>query len=355
MTTPTTTRWRADQPTTNSWVLNCVSCVTLFWLGRTLADVDGQVRTSAVTATPDPACGRCLRLADGGYTLDAGADKTLPKVPGWLPRGPGKIKTPFGVAEEAAHHLRVSYPPSRANRTGIRSAPVAVWPRQQGPPVLHPPLRPMPPAQDGFPRRIQLLPGSHHPEGASLWTIGCAGWPGRLRRAAGAARRLAGAVMPGPDDVRGRRERDKLTIAEVCADLGISRRTFYEWRAKGRAPRCITLPNGSLRIRRSEYQRWLTVARGSRLMTAARPTTPGSTAPRSTRAARSPPTSALEGRRQALERRLPHRRAGRQLPERAADRRPERRSVQPATGRPTAWERKRPTPPGTSSPAPTST
>jgi len=42
-----------------------------------------------------------------------------------------------------------------------------------------------------------------------------------------------------------------------CADLGISRRTFYEWRAKGRAPRCITLPNGSLRIRRSEYQRWL--------------------------------------------------------------------------------------------------
>jgi excisionase family DNA binding protein len=63
--------------------------------------------------------------------------------------------------------------------------------------------------------------------------------------------------MSGPDDVRGRRERDKLTIAEVCVDLGISRRTFYEWRAKGRAPRCITLPNGSLRIRRSEYHRWL--------------------------------------------------------------------------------------------------
>ena len=62
---------------------------------------------------------------------------------------------------------------------------------------------------------------------------------------------------PALTSVRGRRERDKLTIAEVCADLGISRRTFYEWRAKGRAPRCITLPNGSLRIRRSEYQRWL--------------------------------------------------------------------------------------------------
>ena len=102
-----------------------------------------------------------------------------------------------------------------------------------------------------------VLPGSHHPEGESLWTIGCASWFGGLSRTTGAARRLAGAVMPGPDDVRGRRERDKLTIAEVCADLGISRRTFYEWRAKGRAPRCITLPNGSLRIRRSEYHRWL--------------------------------------------------------------------------------------------------
>ncbi len=62
--------------------------------------------------------------------------------------------------------------------------------------------------------------------------------------------------MPSAEQGRGTRERDKLTIAEVCADLGISRRTFYEWRAKNRAPRCITLPNGSLRIRGSEYQRW---------------------------------------------------------------------------------------------------
>jgi len=63
--------------------------------------------------------------------------------------------------------------------------------------------------------------------------------------------------MSGADEVGSRRERDKLTIAEVCADLGVSRRTFYEWRAKNRAPRCITLPNGSMRIRRSEYHRWL--------------------------------------------------------------------------------------------------
>jgi predicted DNA-binding transcriptional regulator AlpA len=56
---------------------------------------------------------------------------------------------------------------------------------------------------------------------------------------------------------RGSRPRDKLTKAGVCEGLDISRRTFCEWRAKNKAPKCITLPNGSLRIRRSEYQRWL--------------------------------------------------------------------------------------------------
>jgi predicted DNA-binding transcriptional regulator AlpA len=54
-----------------------------------------------------------------------------------------------------------------------------------------------------------------------------------------------------------RTARGTLTVAEICDDLGISRRTFYEWRAKNKAPRCISLPNGSLRVRRAEYQRWL--------------------------------------------------------------------------------------------------
>ena len=48
-----------------------------------------------------------------------------------------------------------------------------------------------------------------------------------------------------------------LTIAQLCKELGISRSTFYEWRAKGRAPRCIKLPNGQIRIRRAEFERWL--------------------------------------------------------------------------------------------------
>jgi excisionase family DNA binding protein len=50
---------------------------------------------------------------------------------------------------------------------------------------------------------------------------------------------------------------DRLTIAQLCMELGISRSTFYEWRAKGRAPRCIKLPNGQIRIRRAEFERWL--------------------------------------------------------------------------------------------------
>jgi excisionase family DNA binding protein len=48
-----------------------------------------------------------------------------------------------------------------------------------------------------------------------------------------------------------------LTVAEVCAALGIARSTFYDWRAKGTAPRCFKLPNGELRIRRSDFENWL--------------------------------------------------------------------------------------------------
>jgi predicted DNA-binding transcriptional regulator AlpA len=51
--------------------------------------------------------------------------------------------------------------------------------------------------------------------------------------------------------------RQHLTITEICEELGIARSTFDDWRTKGRAPRCIKLPNGQLRIRRPEFERWL--------------------------------------------------------------------------------------------------
>jgi len=54
-----------------------------------------------------------------------------------------------------------------------------------------------------------------------------------------------------------------LTLDRVLIELGeddkpLPKSTFHDWRAKGRAPRCLKLPNGSLRIRRSELERWLT-------------------------------------------------------------------------------------------------
>jgi excisionase family DNA binding protein len=51
--------------------------------------------------------------------------------------------------------------------------------------------------------------------------------------------------------------RKQLTIDEICSELNISRSTFYEWRAKGKAPRCLKLPNGEIRIPITEYESWL--------------------------------------------------------------------------------------------------
>ena len=48
-----------------------------------------------------------------------------------------------------------------------------------------------------------------------------------------------------------------LTVDDLCRELGIARSTFYDWRMARRAPRCIRLPNGSLRIRRTDLENWL--------------------------------------------------------------------------------------------------
>ncbi|MEU7693590.1 helix-turn-helix transcriptional regulator [Microbispora hainanensis] len=52
---------------------------------------------------------------------------------------------------------------------------------------------------------------------------------------------------------------DKLmTVPEILAELGgISRRTFYRWREIGKAPESFKLPNGEIRIYRSEFTAWL--------------------------------------------------------------------------------------------------
>ncbi|MEU3736580.1 helix-turn-helix domain-containing protein [Streptomyces sp. NPDC032198] len=48
----------------------------------------------------------------------------------------------------------------------------------------------------------------------------------------------------------------KLTLAEVLDEIGLSRAAFYRMRARGYAPKCLKLPNGQIRIRRSDLDAW---------------------------------------------------------------------------------------------------
>lgn len=50
-------------------------------------------------------------------------------------------------------------------------------------------------------------------------------------------------------------------LAELNADIPageqIARSTWQRWRATGRGPKVIRLPNGKLRIRRGDFEAWL--------------------------------------------------------------------------------------------------
>ncbi|MCI3225951.1 AlpA family transcriptional regulator [Streptomyces sp. NP-1717] len=48
-----------------------------------------------------------------------------------------------------------------------------------------------------------------------------------------------------------------LKLPEVLAELGMSRAAFYRMRARSQGPRLIKLPNGQLRVRRSDLDAWL--------------------------------------------------------------------------------------------------
>ncbi len=53
-----------------------------------------------------------------------------------------------------------------------------------------------------------------------------------------------------------------MTVPEVLTELGgVSRRTFYRWRELGNAPTGLKLPNGEIRIWRSEFTSWLETLR----------------------------------------------------------------------------------------------
>ncbi|MFC9317426.1 helix-turn-helix transcriptional regulator [Streptomyces nigra] len=50
---------------------------------------------------------------------------------------------------------------------------------------------------------------------------------------------------------------EMLSIDEVIAEIGVPRATFYRWRQLRKGPKAIKLPNGSVRIRRSDLERWI--------------------------------------------------------------------------------------------------
>ncbi|GGO55387.1 excisionase [Streptomyces daqingensis] len=47
-----------------------------------------------------------------------------------------------------------------------------------------------------------------------------------------------------------------LKLPEVLEEIGMSRAAFYRMRARGKAPRLVKLPNGQLRVRRSDLDDW---------------------------------------------------------------------------------------------------
>ncbi len=77
-------------------------------------------------------------------------------------------------------------------------------------------------------------------------------YDGTPRDTAASRRRRAAQGEAGPPP-----ESALLTVDQLCAELRISRSTFYDWRAKGKAPECIVLPNGSLRVQRDDLAEWL--------------------------------------------------------------------------------------------------
>ena len=48
-----------------------------------------------------------------------------------------------------------------------------------------------------------------------------------------------------------------LTVPEICARLGISLSTFYDWRQAHKAPPCLVLPNAQIRVRETDFAQWV--------------------------------------------------------------------------------------------------
>ena len=55
-----------------------------------------------------------------------------------------------------------------------------------------------------------------------------------------------------------------MTVPQILAELGgVSRRTFYRWRELEQGPAAFKLPNGELRVCRSDFVTWLRQLEGA--------------------------------------------------------------------------------------------
>jgi predicted DNA-binding transcriptional regulator AlpA len=50
---------------------------------------------------------------------------------------------------------------------------------------------------------------------------------------------------------------DFLTLDQFLDLMAVPRSTFFRWKALGQAPRHYKMPNRQIRIRRSEFESWL--------------------------------------------------------------------------------------------------
>lgn len=62
---------------------------------------------------------------------------------------------------------------------------------------------------------------------------------------------------PRSSDRRSSGRCPNLKLPEVLNEINLSRAAFYRMRARGQAPKCIKLPNGQIRVRRSDLDAWL--------------------------------------------------------------------------------------------------
>lgn len=55
-----------------------------------------------------------------------------------------------------------------------------------------------------------------------------------------------------------------MAVPQILAELGgVSRRTFNLWRELGQGPAAFKLPNGELRVWRSDFSAWLRALEGA--------------------------------------------------------------------------------------------